>query len=125
MTNARSKPVQEDPLGWRPLAASEFERLTRFVRILLEWDGRRRRMDAAPPVTEEANGDDHSGSLEPSGVVRAGVDQGEEGQTVLSNCAFDCGSLVPTYSKPFDLLVRGNETGCWRGRRDSNPRPPA
>jgi site-specific DNA recombinase len=46
-------------------------------------------------------------------------------ETVLSNCTFDRGSLVPTYSKPFDLLVRGNETGCWRGRRDSNPRPPA
>jgi hypothetical protein len=46
-------------------------------------------------------------------------------ETVLSNCTFDRGSLCPTYSKPFDLLVRGNETGCWRGRRDSNPRPPA
>jgi hypothetical protein len=42
-------------------------------------------------------------------------------ETVLSNCTFDCGSLCPTYSKPFDLLVRGNETGSWRGRRDSNP----
>ena len=28
-----------------------------------------------------------------------------------------------TYSKPFDRLVRGNQTGEWRGRRDSNPRP--
>jgi hypothetical protein len=45
--------------------------------------------------------------------------------TVLSNCTFDRGTLCPTYSKPFDFLVRGNETGCWRGRRDSNPRPPA
>ena len=45
--------------------------------------------------------------------------------TVLSNCTGDRGTLCPTYSKPFDLLVRGNETGCWRGRRDSNPRPPA
>jgi site-specific DNA recombinase len=42
-------------------------------------------------------------------------------ETVLSNCTFDSGSLCPTYSKPFDLLVRGNETGEWRGRRDSNP----
>jgi hypothetical protein len=40
-------------------------------------------------------------------------------ETVLSNCTFDRGSLCPTYSKPFDLLVRGNETGCWRGRRSS------
>jgi hypothetical protein len=31
-------------------------------------------------------------------------------ETVLSNCAFDRGSLSPTYSLPFDLLVRGNET---------------
>ena len=46
-------------------------------------------------------------------------------ETVLSNCTFDRGTLSPTYSKPFDLLVRGNETGNWRGRRDSNPRPPA
>jgi site-specific DNA recombinase len=45
-------------------------------------------------------------------------------ETVLSNCAFDRGSLSVTYVKPFDLLVRGNETGEWRGRRDSNPRPP-
>jgi site-specific DNA recombinase len=44
-------------------------------------------------------------------------------ETVLSNCAFDRGSLSVTYVKPFDLLVRGNETGEWRGRRDSNPRP--
>ncbi|PYQ92697.1 MAG: hypothetical protein DMG02_00460 [Acidobacteria bacterium] len=46
-------------------------------------------------------------------------------ETVLSNCTFDRGSLCATYAKPFDLLVRGNETGEWRGRRDSNPRPPA
>jgi len=42
-------------------------------------------------------------------------------ETVLSNCGFDRGSLSPTYSKPFDLLVRGNETGDWLGGRDSNP----
>jgi site-specific DNA recombinase len=45
--------------------------------------------------------------------------------TVLSNCTFDRGTLCPTYSKPFDLLVRGNETGDWRARQDSNLRPPA
>ena len=45
--------------------------------------------------------------------------------SVLSNCTFDRGSLCPTYTKPFDLLVRANETGNWRGGRDSNPRPPA
>jgi hypothetical protein len=36
-------------------------------------------------------------------------------ETVLSNCTFDRGTLCPTYSKPFDLFVRGNETGDWRG----------
>jgi hypothetical protein len=41
-------------------------------------------------------------------------------ETVLSNCTFDRGTLSHTYSKPFDLLVRGNETGEWWGRRDSN-----
>ena len=41
--------------------------------------------------------------------------------TVLSNCTFDSGSLCPTYTKPFDLLSRGRETGNWLGGRDSNP----
>ncbi len=45
--------------------------------------------------------------------------------SVLSNCTFDRGTLCPTYIKPFDLLSQGHETGNWRGRRDSNPRPPA
>jgi hypothetical protein len=40
-------------------------------------------------------------------------------ETVLSNCTFDRGTLSPTYSKPFDLLVRGNETGDWRREWDS------
>jgi hypothetical protein len=30
-------------------------------------------------------------------------------KTLLSNCAFDRGSLVPTYVKPFELLVAGND----------------
>jgi hypothetical protein len=30
-------------------------------------------------------------------------------ETVLSNCTFDRGTLCPTYSSPFDLLVRGNK----------------
>jgi hypothetical protein len=42
-------------------------------------------------------------------------------ETVLSNCTFDRGTLCPTYSSPFDLLVKGNETGNWRRERDSNP----
>ena len=43
-------------------------------------------------------------------------------ETVLSNCTFDRGTLCPIYSSPFDLLVKGNETGNWRRERDSNPR---
>jgi len=42
-------------------------------------------------------------------------------ETVLSNCTFDRGSLKPTYTSPFDLLVKGNETENWRRERDSNP----
>ena len=41
--------------------------------------------------------------------------------TLLSKCTFERGSLTPTYTKPFDLLVAGNETGEWLGGRDSNP----
>jgi hypothetical protein len=43
-------------------------------------------------------------------------------ETVLSNCTFDRGTLCLTYTKPFELLVHGNQTGSWRGRRDSNPK---
>ena len=43
-------------------------------------------------------------------------------ETVLSNCTFDRGSLSPTYTKPFDLFVKANETGDWRREWDSNPR---
>jgi hypothetical protein len=47
-------------------------------------------------------------------------------ETVLSNCTFDRGTLCPTYTSPFDLLVKGNETGNWRRGWDSNPpAPPA
>ena len=39
---------------------------------------------------------------------------------LLSNCSFDRGSLSPTYTKPFDMFVRGNESGDWRAVWDSN-----
>ena len=42
--------------------------------------------------------------------------------SLLSNCAFERGSLTPTYNKPFDLLAEGNKTGNWRREWDSNPR---
>ena len=41
--------------------------------------------------------------------------------TLLSNCTLDRGSLTPTYTKPFDLLAVGNETGKWRRGWDTNP----
>lgn len=39
---------------------------------------------------------------------------------LLSNSAFDRGSLSVSYSKPFDLLVEGNETGNWLSIWESN-----
>src|SRR5262249_58988717 len=42
-------------------------------------------------------------------------------EAVLSHCTFDRGSACPTYNKPFDLFVRADETGEWRGRRDAQP----
>jgi hypothetical protein len=45
-------------------------------------------------------------------------------KTLLSNCTLKAGSLCPTYRKPFDALVSGNETGDWLGSRDSNSRGP-
>ncbi len=39
--------------------------------------------------------------------------------TLLSNCIWECGSLTPTYNKPFDLLAAGNENGNWRREWDS------
>jgi site-specific DNA recombinase len=42
-------------------------------------------------------------------------------RTLLSNCTFDRGTLCPTYTSPFELFVKGNETGDWLGGRDSNP----
>ena len=35
--------------------------------------------------------------------------------------AFDRGTLCPTYTSPFDLFVKRNETGDWLGGRESNP----
>ena len=42
-------------------------------------------------------------------------------KTLLSNCTLKAGTLCPTYRKPFDALVDGNETGNWLGGRDSCP----
>jgi site-specific DNA recombinase len=43
-------------------------------------------------------------------------------EILLSNCTFDRGSVCATYTSPFDLFVRGNETEDWRRGWDSNPR---
>ncbi len=40
--------------------------------------------------------------------------------TRLSNCPFDRGTLCPTYTRPFDLLSQGNESGNWRTDTVSN-----
>jgi len=34
-------------------------------------------------------------------------------KTLVSNSAFDRGSLSPTYVKPFDVFAKGSETGNW------------
>jgi hypothetical protein len=35
-------------------------------------------------------------------------------KTVLSNCAFDRGTLSPSYNKPFEILARGTDWGLAR-----------
>jgi hypothetical protein len=49
---------------------------------------------------------------------QSGPEQARLLKTLLSNCNLRDGSLTPTYRKPFDLLVEGNETGNWLGIRD-------
>ena len=36
-------------------------------------------------------------------------------KTLLSNCTLQAGSLCPTYRKPFDVLVAGDQTEDWLG----------
>ena len=43
-------------------------------------------------------------------------------KTVLSNCNYNRGNLIPTYKKPFDILAEGRKSGDWRRGGDSNPR---
>ena len=44
-------------------------------------------------------------------------------KTLVSNSAFDRGSLSPTYAKPFDVVAKGSETGDWLLGLDSNQQP--
>jgi hypothetical protein len=54
-------------------------------------------------------------------VTRNPHEQAKLIKTLLSNCSFDCGSLTtPIYVKPFDLFVKGAETGDWLAGLDSN-----
>jgi len=58
-------------------------------------------------------------------VTRSPHEQAKLIKTLLSNCSFDSGSLTPTYVKPFDLFVKGAETGDWLLRLDSEPLAPS
>ena len=81
-----------------------------------------------PATTFVATGERILELVKRAGILYKTQDPAEQRrllESVLSNCTFDRGSLCPTYKKPFDLFARANETGEWRGRRDSNPRPPA
>lgn len=53
-------------------------------------------------------------------VRRNSQQQAQLLKTLLSNCTFDRGTLSATYSKPFDFLVAGNESGDWLGGRESS-----
>ena len=44
---------------------------------------------------------------------------------VASNFSLTDLNLCSTYRKPFDILAKGSSGLLWRGRRDSNSRPPA
>ena len=77
-----------------------------------------------PATTFVATGERIIELVKRAGILYKTQDSAEQRrvlESVLSNCTFDRGSLSPTYKKPFDLFVRGNETGEWRGRRDSKP----
>ena len=44
-------------------------------------------------------------------------------KTLVSNAAFDRGSLSPTYVKAFDVFAKRSKTGDWLLRLDSNQQP--
>jgi hypothetical protein len=53
--------------------------------------------------------------------TQSGAEQRRLLETVLSNCTFYRGTVWPTYTSPFDLLVKGNQAGNWRRGWDSFP----
>jgi hypothetical protein len=48
-----------------------------------------------------------------SDVAKNSHEQARLIKTLVSNSAFDRGSLSPTYVKPFDVFAKGSETGDW------------
>ncbi len=62
-------------------------------------------------------------SAYPLYVTQNPHDQAKLIKTLLSNCAFDAGSLTATYVKPFDLFANGAKNGDWLLRLDSNQQP--
>ena len=44
---------------------------------------------------------------------------------ITSNLVTDGVTMTPTYEKPFNTLAERLSMDKWRGRRDSNSRPPA
>jgi hypothetical protein len=79
-----------------------------------------------PPTSFVATGERILELVKRAGILYKTQDPAEQRRlldSALSNCTFDRGSVCPTYKKPFDLFAQAAETGEWRGRRDSNPRP--
>ena len=46
-------------------------------------------------------------------VTQTPLEQARLLKALLSNCAFDRGTLCPTYRKPFDLFAQASETEDW------------
>jgi DNA invertase Pin-like site-specific DNA recombinase len=85
-------------------------------------DGERARMDAPRAPLAVTAGKILELAKQAENLYRSQIptEQRRLLETALSNCSFDAGTLCPTYTKPFDLLVKGNETGNWLLRLDSN-----
>jgi hypothetical protein len=100
---------------WQPIAVDR-------GRLSGERPGRRyRHLAGSRRVRREVGRDGLRDAGDGIGVGSVRDGQARLLKTLLSNCTFDRGTLCPTYTKPFDLLVVGNETGDWLGGRDLNP----
>ena len=75
---------------------------------------------AATSVAELLRGPEWSYEIKLDGYLEQSFEERRRLlETLLSNCTFDRGNLCPAYVKPFDVLAHANETGDWRGGRDS------